>query len=625
MASRSSVIVLARALVGAAFIAVLGAALIACPSAQVHRDRTVARRLMPATLTVAHPETGEPRVAKVRILADDDFRAQHVHWRDEVAAQLDAANQVLIPAVGLRLDAATVEPWTARSADRPLGDVLADLEAHDPGDGVTFVIGMVSSLSNVSIGFEQLGMARILGRHLVLRGYADQAEHADFLRGLPTLDDHAREALHDARRQHKQTTLMLHELAHALGAVHETDPSWIMTDSYTAQVSTFSDQSRKLMQLVIEARLQVPPVPAGVVAGRVLTFLDENPWGGWIEDDITNLRSTLQAIAAAPATGDTAATGDARDLPVPAAAYPQFQEAQGLAARGKYAEALAALDALIAAYPSAAELRVAVCTIQLAQDGAEAATAIAACDRALEVSPTDPRPLFARIDALAAAGKLPAALALMPRTEALAGDDSASWEKLAAIYQSQTMITAAERAIGHAKVADNHPVRTWAARLRARYGLPPTGKAQVPIADEGAYVAAVREVLDLVYASKFPAAEAKARAADRRWPRTPGVLGARCDLALRKGSAPAASALCDQAIKLWPGAAWAQYLRGVVALQRGKTAPAIVALKAAIAAEPELAAAYRTLGKAYVMAGDKAGHDALDADYQQRFGSRLPD
>ena len=31
----------------------------------------------------------------------------------------------------------------------------------------------------------------------------------------------------------------------------------------------------------------------------------------------------------------------------------------------------------------------------------------------------------------------------------------------------------------------------------------------------------------MVYASKFPAAEAKVRAAEKRWPGTPGVLGAR--------------------------------------------------------------------------------------------------
>ena len=37
------------------------------------------------------------------------------------------------------------------------------------------------------------------------------------------------------------------------------------------------------------------------------------------------------------------------------------RDLQALAARGKYVEALAALDALIAAYPSAAELRTAVC------------------------------------------------------------------------------------------------------------------------------------------------------------------------------------------------------------------------------------------------------------------------
>jgi tetratricopeptide (TPR) repeat protein len=594
-----------------------------CNDAQRRHDRRWLKELTPAPLGVERPVTGEPRVARIRVLADEDFRAQHVHWKQEVQEQLDDANQLLIPALGVKLEVAAMEPWASRSASRSLGDVLADLERKDPADDVAWVVGMVSSLSIVSAGFDQLGVARPLGRHFVLRGFADLQERKEFEKGLPSLSAAEREWLFDARRQHKLTALFVHELAHTLGAPHETDAAWVMHPQYQTGMATLSDQSRRLMSVALEGWLVQPHEAATVTAGRLLTFLDQNPWGGWSEDDAELLRATLQQLASAPVAGPA----ERPDLGVPAAAFQQFQTAQSLAQRGKYPEALADLDALIAAYPSAAELRVAVCQVMLAKDGAAAATAIAACDRALEVSPKDPRPIFARVEALMIGGQKAEALALVAKAEAIAAtaEDDKVWEQIAAIYQGQVMISAAERAIGHTAAGPDHPLRSWASRLRARYGLPPSGKAAVPAADEGAYVAAVREILDLVYASKFADATAQAKAAERRWPRTPGVLGARCDLALRQGATGAATALCDQAIKQWPGAAWAQYLRGVMLLQRGKTRPAIAALRAAISGEPELAAAYRTLGKAYSLAGDKPGHDALDTDYQQRFGNRLPE
>lgn len=597
-------------------------AVAACGGAQERHDQRWKAKLTPAPLGVDHPHEGEPRVARVRVYADEDFRAQHVHWKQDIQEQLDDANQLLIPAIGLRVEAIELKPWEVRTASRELADVIADLEHLDAGDDVAWVIGMVSSLPIVAAGFEQLGMARPLGRHVVLRGFADQEEAKAFEQGLPTLSSYDREALEDARRKHKLAALLVHELGHTLGAPHEVDATWVMNPSYQIAMATLSEQSRRLMLLTLERWLEQPHEPAGAMAGRLLTFMDENPWGGWNEDEANELRAALGQIASAPAT----ATGDVTGPPpVPAAALEQFRGAQLLARRGKYDEALGELDALLAAYPSAPELRLGVCQITLAKDGPTAATAIAACDRALEVSPGDPRPIFARIDALFAAKDAAGALALVPRAEALAANDRAAWEQIAAIYQGQGMITSAEGAIAHVAPGADHPVVTWAARRRARYGLPPDGKGKVPPADEAAYVTAVRELLDLVYASKFPAAEAKAKAAEKRWPGTPGMLGARCDLALRKGAPAAAVGYCDKAIKVWPGAAWAQYLRGVMALQKGKTAPAITALRAAIAAEPELAAAYRTLGKAYSMAEDKAAHDALDAEYGQRFGARLPD
>ena len=608
--------VLRALVIGAALLAAVG-----CNEAQVRHDRKWLQLLTPAPLGVEHPHTGEPRTALIRVYVDEDFRSQRFRWRQDVLEQIDDANDLLIPALGIRLEAKEILPWDVRSASRELGDMVTELEQRDPGDDVAWVVGMVSSVPIIAAGFEQLGVARPLGRHVILRGFAEQEERRDFEKYLPSLAPEQRGWLYDARRKHKLTALFVHEVGHTLGAPHELDASWVMSPSYQPTMSTLSEQSRKLMSLTLDTWLLQPHEATALTAKRLMTLVDETPWGGWSEDDAALLHATLQQLATM--TAPTA--GEAHDLPVPPAAYPQFQEAQTLARQGKFADALATLAALIAAYPSAAELRIAVCEVQLAKDGPTAPAAIAACDHALAINPGDPRPIFARIDALAAAKQLPAALALLPQAEALAGDEPAAWERIAAIYQSQGLISGAEAAIGHLKDAPEHPVRGWASRLRARYGLPPTGKARVPVADEGAYIAAVREILDLVYASKFPAAEAKAKVAEKRWPNTPGVLGARCDLALRRGAPAAAAALCDRAIKAWSGAAWPQYLRGVMALQRGKTRPAIVALAAAIAAEPELAQAYRTLGKAYTLAGDKAAHDALDATYQQRFNNRLPE
>ena len=47
-------------------------------------------------------------------------------------------------------------------------------------------------------------------------------------------------------------------------------------------------------------------------------------------------------------------------------------------------------------------------------------------------------------------------------------------------------------------------------------------------------------------------------------------------------------------------------------------------LKRAITVDPELAQAWRTLGKAYARDHEKAALDQLGKDYQAKFGSPLP-
>jgi len=582
----------------------------------------------PAELEVTNPWQGEPRPAKVRVWVDEDFRSQNLHWRAEIEEQIDEANQILIPALGVRLDVAAIEPWPARSAGRSVEEALIDLEQRDPGDGATWVIGYMSSLSMVSSGFEQLGMARLLGHHLVVRGFADGQEREAFARALPDLGKDELEALFQARRRHKQTVILVHEVCHSLGAIHETDEQWIMYPTYGNHMAQLSNKSRELMQITLTEWL-LPPERRDprVLAGRLATFLDTNPWGGWSSDEVSELQAQLrQQMDSAPTAASPAAPAGPG---VPAAAHDQFKRARLLAQQGKADAALAELDALVAAYPATLEIRQAICQVRVGKDGPGADTTIAACQRAATMAPDDPAPYLARVQGYLAAGDTRSGLKLIAEVEQRAGDHATVWDQLAATYQALTLVTRAERAAQRSAQLDPHdqphPVLIWAARTRARYGLPPDARRwRIAIDDEGAYIGAVRELLDLIYAGKVAEARKRAAAAQRRWKNAPGILAARCDLDLRQGDLERARRLCAQAIAAWPQTAWALYLSGVIELQRGRDQAGIQQLRAAIAAEPELGQAYRALGKALHRVKDDAGRAALAEEYQQRFGSPLP-
>jgi predicted Zn-dependent protease len=138
-------------------------------------------------------------------------------------------------------------------------------------------------------------------------------------------------------------------------------------------------------------------------------------------------------------------------------------------------------------------------------------------------------------------------------------------------------------------------------------------------------VAVEKQVLELVYASKYADAEKILGAADKKWPAAPGLAAVRCDLALRMGQTPAAKTACAKALAADPNESWALYLTGVIALKDASgTKNGIAELKKAIAVDPDLGQAWRTLAKAYERAKDQAALDQLGKDYQAKFGQALP-
>jgi predicted Zn-dependent protease len=604
----------------AAAAAVLALAAACVHDTFVQHQRIDLGKAMPAELDPGAPHVGEIKVAKIRVYADADFRGHLTAWKKRVTGEIDYANEMLQPLLGVRLEIVDFKEWDYQAPTAPLDETLGALAKQDSGDDVAWVIGFTGAVPLVTNAQHELGMSEVLGKHLVVRGYADNEERAAFLRAFPSIDEKDIDEVLGARRRHKQTTVLLHELGHTLGAIHETADESILNATYSAKVSTISDRNRQLMQIVLDDRLKIAELrdPQGTAAA-LLAAIEGQEWGGWIAADRDQEIQALHRIVDRDKVTQTATD-------VPAGAADQYAKAESLARAGKVQEALDELQPVIEAYPGNAQIRTLACRIQLVPKGPPSKAAQDVCGRAAELAQGDPGPYIELAIAYARTDDLPSARAQLAQAGTkipnLHDGQPAAWAQLAGLYQQLGDVTHAEDAAAQAQGAAA-PIATWAKQTRARYGDPRDGaRWKITPDNEADYVAAVREILELGYANKFGPAAQRARAAEKRWPGAPGLAADRCDLGVRQNDEGAARAACKAALAAFPGDSWALYLDGVIELrhddQRG-----IARLKQAIAIDPDLAQAWRALAKVYQRDGDHAALDQLRTDYQAAFGTPL--
>ncbi|HEY4243876.1 MAG TPA: tetratricopeptide repeat protein [Kofleriaceae bacterium] len=577
-------------------------------------------KFLPATLDVARPKEGDPRVAKVRIYADAAVRA-NPRWKDEFTEELDYANQLLQPLVGTRLAIESTKDW-AFTGD--IHTALRALVAADPGDGVAWVIGLVGPGDTASKAFTELGDAATMGKHVVVRAWAEAPETAALAAKLPDAKSAERAEVIAAHKRHKETVILLHGIAATLGAIAETDPTWIQNPTYSPQQASFSDRDRELIAIAMDGRLGEAKPEA--TAKQLLSVIDKAEWGGWVAADRETVMAALRNIIDAKRSGETAAD-------VPPEAYDQFNRIRELVKRGDRDAALIELNNLLGGYPANATMHALKCEILLPAPAPKGPTpkpgpdALKACARVSELAPGDPNIHMLVAEAWIRALDFAAARKELAQAEGKIGNlprgAEEAWKKLAGIYQGMGALTWTEDALAKGGLGKD-PMAEQIAQTRARYGVPRGAKFVQP-ADEAALVSATMNALHMVYAEKFGDASHALAAAERKWPGAPGLLAVRCDLALRQSEVGPAKAACDRAIALDPDESWALYLDGVLALQSaGTVTGGIAKLKRAIAVDPDLGQAWRTLAKAYARSGDKAALDALANDYQTKFGSPLP-
>lgn len=593
---------------------VVALALSACAGKLNDHPATSVTKFLPATLETGRPRDGEPRSAKVRIYADPGIRALP-HWKEDITEQLDYAAQLLQPMLGVKLAVESFNDWT-RAGDPH--EALRALAEADKGDDATWVIGYVTAEDAASKVMTELGQAQPLGHHVIVRGWAEKQE-LDVLKGkLPDLQDAERTEVVAAHRRHKQTVVLLHMLAATLGAIGEADPSWIQHASYSIKQSTFSTRNRELLQLAIDGRLSGDS--DSVLAKKLVNAIEKTEWGGWIPASRDEVLAALNHVVDA---GSAARTF----VDIPAAAVDEFKRIQELAKRGQIADALTELGNLLTAYPGNATMHELRCEIMLRKPGVVDKATRAACARVSELAPGDPTVHFAVGEALIAAGDLAGARGELTQAEGkianLPTGAADAWRRVIAIYTGLGALTWTENAIARGKL-ESDPAAAHVAQTRARFGIPRGAKFVAPDA-EAALVAAIRGALDLVYANKFAEAERALATAEKKWPNAPGVIAARCDLAFRMGQIEAARGACARALAADPNESWALYLLGVLLLREVSTVDAGVAkLKAAIAIDPDLGQAWRSLAAAYARGRDRAALDRLGKDYLAKFGQPLP-
>jgi len=586
----------------------------ACGGPQLKEHTVDLAKHLPATLEAQKVREGDPRAVKVRVWADPGVRALP-RWREEISEQIDYASQLLTPLIGARITVEEIKDWARTGEPREALRALAEI---DKGDGVTWVIGYTVANDVASKAMGELGDARPLGHHVIVRAWAELPETEALASKLPDLREAERAEVLGAHRRHKQSVVLLHQLATTLGGIAESDPAWILHPTYSATQTSFADRTRELLTLAIDARLAEEPDVA--LARLLLASIEKSEWGGWIAANREEVVKTLRNVIDAGKAGKTASD-------IPPAAYDHVTRIKELARRGETTSALSDLDNLLSAYPGNASMHLLKCEILIGKPGVADQATRAACSRVSELAPGDPSPHIAVGEALAKAGDATGARAELAQAEGkianLRTDADAAWRRVIGIYQTMGALTWTEEAIARAKL-DKDPIAASLAQTRARYGVPRGTKLVVP-AQEAALVGAVKKALELVYASKYADAEKALTTADRSWPGAPGLAAARCDLALRTGQIDQARAACQRSLAADPNESWALYLSGVIALRDPSgTRTGIDQLKKAIAVDPELGQAWRTLAKAYARAKDKAALEVLAKDYQARFGQVLP-
>ncbi|HXI59144.1 MAG TPA: hypothetical protein VNO55_23920, partial [Polyangia bacterium] len=220
----------------------------------VREQREAAQQLAPAALDVSPAPNiaTEPRVVRLRFYADAGYRNVVVRWQGKMRVQVERLNRVVEPIFNVRFEIESLREWKRPQTDTTLDAAGTELETTDPARDVDWVVGLVTPFRGVATNVHQIGNARYLSRHLILRGMDDEQEGRLLDQELRLLSPDERQRIYGDRKVHKELVIFLHEWAHTMGVVHSESASVIMNPAYDCKQAGFSEADKEVMALVLD-------------------------------------------------------------------------------------------------------------------------------------------------------------------------------------------------------------------------------------------------------------------------------------------------------------------------------------------------------------------------------------
>lgn len=598
-----------------------------CVKRPVDYEREYARTLAPKRLenTSAQASSGPRRTLRVRIYADADYRAQVLRWEPAIEAQLRRASEVVGGPLGVVFEVDSTRVWKRPGTTQDLESALKELEALDRGEDVDLVIGLVSALPVFTVSHHELGLARMFGRHCVLRGMDSPEEYKAFLEIFPHLPDSEREALYRERKLHKETSVLLHEWAHTLGVFHVQDSRWMMHPGYEPSQAAFAPQTLQHMALSLhhlpQARRSQEAQQAW--ARDLEALLTGTVWPEWEGPDKQAALAWTKRVLAGreplgPETPSPLLPADARRL----------DEVMALDKQGRVEVAAQQLEPLVQRYPRDERVQVMACYLAVRTAPKLQATR-ERCESLAERFPNEVSLQMNLAMLHLQAGNPTEAQATLVKTremlEAQHQTRPELWAHLAGLFRNAACVTWAEQAAAKAPGnADAAEVLTWATQTRRWTGLPSDPSVSgVPVEREGTFIRSVKELEGQLDQDTGGRVRTQLATLSREYPRTAMVQVLQCELSLRSGQLAPARTACRKALAIHEETIQAHFILGWLAANTHAGEEARTHLERVIALEPAHPDAWRMLAEQYRTAGKSRELKELQEHYRARFSREL--
>ncbi len=605
-----------------------------CSRTPLAAQRNAARRLAPRAFWKDLPDPKRPpRKLRARVWVQDDYRRQVLGAQLRLYRTMGRANRVLAARLGIEVEIVSIKSWSQSSRLSGLEVSLEALEALDPGEGVDFVLGMVTPLPAATSAIHQLGMARLLGKHLVLRGMDDAKEFLALNRAFDLLDSEERERLYVERREHKEVVVLLHELGHALGALHVRSPRSVMTPAHDHAILGFSPQNLDLAKISLKARGAGEVEPADEVRKKLQAFLQKAP----SEVFVGFSRERMLALLGAPAQLARATDREVLAADDPSLKKPGYNraraparnsadqspaarlsEARALASKGKTQAALSVIQPALAAPQAPPELLALGCELQ-ARLHPKAEATLALCQRASGAAA-----LLILSYVHLERGESARALSVARRAEdALSSKDAQTeqLELLAQLYQRLRALTWAETVAQRLPLSGTKTdVLAWVKRTKAELG---SALDWLRPEDQPRYYALRRAMERAIQSGDLKAAQEAANALKKRFPKASGPAAVLCAQLGEARRFAEAKAPCEQAAAEDARAIRPRLVLGMGAFARGRPKAAIKPLQEALQISEESQDIWRLLAAAYQATGQQRRFRKLKASFRAKFGASL--